>query len=251
LGGLASTFARWESAESLTIYAGAYALERVRDLMAVVLRGGDIKLKVHFEALAPGPLLTAGDLDVVAFPVKHRGGGSFGFLFQERSRRPFLVPEAEALGVPPGPERRELVQGRSITLADGRVIAPDDVLGPREQGTKLVVVGDTARVTDLVTVARRADLLVCESTYLAEDVESARRFSHITAREAAELAKAADVGGLVLTHVSRRYATRNIVKEARSVFPNSFVAEDFDHYEVMRGEVRRGALDTARRPRGE
>lgn len=239
LGGLASTFARWESAERMTIYAGAYALGRVRDLMGVVLRGGDVKLDVAYEALEPGPVLTSRDLDVVAFPVKHRGGGCFGFVFQVRSRRPFLADKAEALGVPPGPERRRLVEGQTVTLDDGRAVRPDDVLGPLEPGVKVVFVGDTARITDLVQVARGADLLVCEATYLWEDVETARRYSHITAREAGQLAKEADVCSLVLTHISRRYPPRRVLEEARTVFPGALLAEDFDRFLVRRGGAER------------
>jgi ribonuclease Z len=238
LGGIASTFARWEAADSLTIYGGRYALDRVHDLMGVVLRGGEVNLDVRYEALTPGPVLTVGDLDVVAFPVKHRGAGNFGFMFQEQSRRPFEVEAAEALGIPAGPERRELVQGRPVTLKDGTVVRPDDVLGPSIPGTKLVIIGDAARLDDLVSVARGADLLVCESTYLAEDSETARKYGHITAREAAGLARDAGVGDLILTHVSRRYAPRRILEEARAVFPRTVVASDYDHVVVKRGEVR-------------
>ena len=239
LGGLASTFARWESADKLTIYAGGYALTRVRDLMDVVLRGGEVGLEVTYVALEPGPVLSADDLDVVAFPVKHRGGGCFGFVFQERSRRPFLADKAEALGVPQGPERKDLVGGKPVTLPDGRRIDPEDVLGPVEFGTKVVFIGDVARLDELTGIARRADLLVCESTYLWEDRETARKYSHITAREAAELADAARVNTLLLTHVSRRYSARQIQEEAASVFPKTIVADDLDHYQVMRGETRK------------
>src|SRR5512137_1763626 len=115
LGGIVSTFARWEAIETMTIHGGQWALDRVRDLMEVVIRGGEADLVLAFAPLAPGPVLQAGDLDVVAFPVQHRGSGNFGFLFQERSRRPFLVDRAEALGVPAGPERRRLVDGQSVT----------------------------------------------------------------------------------------------------------------------------------------
>jgi ribonuclease Z len=238
LGGIASTFARWEAADSLTIYGGRYALDRVRDLMAVVLRGGEVTLDVRFEAIEPGPILTAPELDVVAFPVRHRGQGNFGYLFQERSRRPFLPEKAEALGVPPGPERKKLVQGEAIRLSDGRQIQPDEVLGPVEPGTKVVVIGDAARLDDLEPVARGADLLVCESTYLTPETETARQYGHITAREAAELARAAGVRHLALTHISRRYGPRRVLEEASAVFPSTTVASDFDRFTVRRGAVQ-------------
>ncbi len=149
------------------------------------------------------------------------------------------LERAEALGVPEGPERRELVSGRAITLADGRVVVPDDVLGPVERGTKLVFIGDAATVEGLEVVCRDADCLVCESTYLLSEEEAARQFGHLTAHAAALLARQAGVHSLVLTHVSRRYATRDVLSEARAVFANVWVAEDYDRFVVRRGEVRR------------
>jgi ribonuclease Z len=239
LGGIASTFARWEAADRLAIYGGKWALDRVRDLMDVVVRGGETDLVIEYIPVEPGPLLHDDTLDVVAFPVKHRGSGNFGYLFQERSRRPFLPELADALAVPIGPVRRELVQGRTVTLPDGRIVQPDEVLGPTVPGTKLVFIGDAARVDELVNVVRGADALVCESTYLWAEREMARSFGHLTAREAAELARAAGVGTLLLTHLSRRYGPREVLEEAVAIFPTTRVAEDLDHFEVRRGDVRR------------
>jgi ribonuclease Z len=238
LGGLASTYARWDPAARISVYGGKWALRRVRDLMDVVIRGPEPQLELKYHSLAPGPVLTAGDMEVVAFPVQHRGKGNFGFLFQVGSRRPFLVDKATALGVPEGPERRLLVQGETVTLSGGLTVRPDDVLGPAIRGPKLVYIGDAARVDDLVTVAKGADALVCESTFLWPDRETARQFGHLTAREAAELAREAEVGQLLLTHISRRYGARQVLDEATQVFENTAVAEDFDRYEVLRGEVR-------------
>jgi ribonuclease Z len=239
LGGIVSTFARWEAADRLTIYGGAWALERVSDLMSVVIRGGETDLEISLQPLQPGLVLRAGELDIVAFPVKHRGSGNFGFLFQEQSRRPFLVDKAQALGVPAGPERRRLVEGQAITLADGRTVGPDDVLGASECGTKMVLIGDVARLDDLETITRGADLLICEATYLWADRDTARQYGHTTAREVAALARDAGVLCLLLTHVSRRYSPRDVLAEARSVFPATRLAEDLDRYRVRRAAVDR------------
>jgi ribonuclease Z len=239
LGGIVSTFARWEASDHLTIHGGRWALERVRDLMGVVLRGDNPGFELRLSPLDPGPVLKAGDLEVVAFPVKHRGKGNFGFVFQERSRRPFLNEKAEALGVPEGPIRRDLVNGQEVTLEDGRIVRPDEVLGEVAPGVKLVFIGDVARVDELVPIVRNADLLICESTYLWEDREMARQFGHLTAREAGGLARDAGVQQLILTHVSRRYPTREIRAEAQSVFPNTIVANDLQRYAVFPGRVER------------
>jgi ribonuclease Z len=234
LGGIAATMARWGNLSEMTIYGGRWALERVQALMSVVLRGDEVDLEVRYVPLQPGTVLADEHLRIVAVPVSHRGPGNFGFLFQEPDRRPFLADEATALGVPPGPERRLLVQGQTVTLPTGRVVHPDDVLGPVERGTRLAYIGDAARADNLVEAVRGADALVIEATYLAEDSELARQFGHLTALEAAELARQAGVGRLYLTHVSQRYSTAAVLEEASTVFPATTVAADMDRFVVRR-----------------
>ena len=85
-------------------------------------------------------ILETKKFNVEAFRVTHRGPGNFGFIFQEHARRPFLADKAAALGVPQGPVRRDLAQGLPVTLADGRVIDPDQELFVRRRA------GRSARV---------------------------------------------------------------------------------------------------------
>lgn len=186
LGGLVSTFSRWESISSLSVYGGYWALQRVQVLMKVVLRGDEVDIHIDFVNIRPGVIWKDEIMTISAFPVTHRGSGCFGFCFEEKSRRPFLPDQAERLGVPHGPERRLLVEGQSITLADGRVIRPDQVLGQEIRGTRFVHVGDAGRTDDLVDVCRDADALVIEATYSSRDAEMAARFGHLTATQAAE-----------------------------------------------------------------
>jgi ribonuclease Z len=234
LGGIAATMARWGNLSQMTIYGGRWALERVQALMNVVLRGDEIELEVHYVPLQPGTILADEHLRISAVPVSHRGPGNFGFVFQEPDRRPFLADRAVMLGVPSGPERRRLVQGEVVTLPDGRVVGPDDVLGPVQRGTKLVYVGDAARADNLAEVVQGADALVIEATYLAADAELARQFGHLTALEAAQLAREASVGHLYLSHVSQRYSTAAIQEEASTAFPASTVVADMDRFVVKR-----------------
>ncbi|MCS7039042.1 MAG: ribonuclease Z [Anaerolineae bacterium] len=236
LGGLVSTMARWELMERIDIYAGGFALDRIRRLFGVVFGPGELPMHIEWHRLEPGVFFADEHLEIEAFPVEHRGPDCFGFLFRERSRRPFLVEAAEALGVPFGPERRRLVNGESVTLADGRVIHPDDVLGPPVSGTRLAFIGDLARTRHLVDTVRGVDALVVEATYLEEDREIAQRFGHLTAAEAARLAQRAEVGLLILTHLSRRYHTHQVLDEARTIFPNTVVANDFDRFTIKRSE---------------
>ena len=237
LGGLLSTFLRWEAIEELEIYGGRAALDRVHDLLyGVVLRGNQPPMPLQFRELRPGKFFEARDFTVSAFPVTHRGPDCLGYAFEERARRPFLPEKADELGIPFGPERGKLVDGKTLVLADGRSVTPEEVLGPLQKGSKLVVIGDTGRTDDLVEPCREADVLVIESTYLEAEVEMAHQFSHLTARMAAELAVRANVRHLILTHLSRRYREKDVLTEAQAVHPNVSVARDFDTFHVKRDE---------------
>jgi ribonuclease Z len=237
LGGLMSTFLRWEAIDELDIFGGRSALDRVHDLLyGVVLRGNQPPMPLHLNEIRPGTFFESDDFTVTAFSVTHRGPDCLGYVFEGKARRPFLPEKADELGIPFGPERRDLVAGKEITLSDGKRIKPDDVLGPVQKGVKLVVVGDAGKTEDLLEVSRDADGLVIESTYLDEEAEMARQFSHLTARQAAELAVKAGVKKLILTHISRRYREKDVLKEAQAIFPNTTVARDFDSFQIKRKE---------------
>jgi ribonuclease Z len=129
-----------------------------------------------------------------------------------------------------------------VTLPDGRLIQPDQVLGPQRKGTRFVHVGDVGQTGDLETICRDADTLVIESTYLQDQLDLAHEFAHFTANQAAELALGAGVKNLILTHVSRRYREKDIISEAQAVFPSTHVARDFDHYVIKRGGLQKNNL---------
>lgn len=235
LGGLMSTFLRWEAVDELDIFGGRSALDRVHDLLyGVVLRGNQPPMPLRLNEIKPGTFFESDDFTVTAFSVTHRGPDCLGYVFEGKARRPFLPEKADELGVPFGPERRDLVAGKEIILPDGKHIKPDDVLGPVQKGLKLVVVGDAGKTEDLLEVSKEADALVIESTYLDEEAEMAHQFSHLTARQAAELAVKAGVKKLILTHISRRYREKDVLKEAQAIFPNATVARDFDSFQIKR-----------------
>ncbi|MBZ0301430.1 MAG: ribonuclease Z [Anaerolineae bacterium] len=236
LGGLISTFVRWENIDEIEIWGGKATLDRVQALLfGVVLDYERLPIQIHLIELQPAKIIDAKDFTVHAFPVTHRGPGNFGFIFQQKTHRPFLVEKAQALGVPAGPERGQLVRGEPLTLADGRIITPEMVLGEAVPGVKLVHIGDVGRIDNLREHVADADALVIEATFLHEDAEVAQAFGHLTARQAATLAVEMGVKSLILTHVSRRYRERDIIDEARSVFPDAYVARDMDHYVLYRG----------------
>lgn len=235
LGGLLSTFSRWEAIEHLEVWAGRWALERIRDLVfGVVIRGHRPPIDIELIPVEPGVIIEEESLQIRAFPVTHRGPDVFGYSFEEGARRPFLPEKAEQLGIPAGPVRQRLVEGHHATLEDGTEVSPDEVLGPERRGARLVHVGDCGRTDDILETCRGADGLVIEATYLEYERELADRFGHLTARQAAELAAEAEVGHLYLTHISRRYREAQIMAEATEIFPQTSVARDFDQHQIRR-----------------
>ncbi|MFW5708627.1 MAG: ribonuclease Z [Chloroflexota bacterium] len=241
LGGLLSTFVRWEGGiDQVEIWGGKPALDRVEALIyGVVLRNEKPPIPIHLIDIQPGVLASTRQFTLSAFPVSHRGAGNFGFVFEEHPHRPFLVEKAESLGVPAGPERGQLVNGETITLKNGQVISPEMVLGEEVPGCKLVYVGDTGRTDNILPYAQNADTLVIEATFLESEAEEAHAFGHLTAQRAAQLARDASVRSLIVNHISRRYRERDIIEEARATFPESHVARDFDHFVMKRGEPAR------------
>jgi ribonuclease Z len=236
LGGLVSTLSRWETLEKLQIYAGRAALQRIGDLIfRVAIPGQQPPVAIELIELRSGDVIMEDDkFSLSAFPVIHRGSDCFGFLFEEKTRRPFLAERADALGVPFGPERGQLVRGVTVTLANGRTITPADVLGEAVPGVRYVHIADAGRTDNLVEVCRGADALTIESTYIEAEADMAEQFGHLTAAKAARLARTAGVKSLILTHLSRRYFERDIAGEAQAIFANTYVARDFDHFQITR-----------------
>jgi len=243
LAGLLSTFGRWEMTDAIEIYGGVATLNRVRRLFSALFGTNGLPIAIAYHELhQAGTIFTAEDFSVATFPVVHRGPGCFGYVFQEKGHRPFLAAKADQLGVPFGPERKLLVNGQPLTLADGRVIQPDDVLADLIPGAKLTFVGDVGRTDGLEPFAADADALVIEATYCQGEAELAERFGHLTAAQGAKLARRAGVRHLILNHLSRRYTARQIQQEAETIFTPVSVANDFDRFQINSGKVSQVSL---------
>jgi len=159
---------------------------------------------------------------------------SLAYALVEKPRPGKFYPEkAKALGVPEGPLWGQLQRGKSVRLPDGRIIKPEDVLGPPRPGRKIVYTGDTRPFEGLVEFAANADLLIHDATLGDELAERAYEDGHSTPSQAAETARKASAKKLVLTHISARYEDpRELFEQARKIFENTVVAEDFLSIEV-------------------
>jgi ribonuclease Z len=128
------------------------------------------------------------------------------------------------------------------------VVTPEEVLGPPSAGLRPAFIGDTGRVDNLREEVAGADLLAVEATYTESERAEAEAFGHLTAQQGAELAREAGVRTLVLHHISRRYSARQILEEAAPIFPETYVARDFDLYRLVK---QRGIERLDVRERGE
>ncbi|MEM4699516.1 MAG: ribonuclease Z [Candidatus Nezhaarchaeales archaeon] len=153
---------------------------------------------------------------------------SLAYALSEVERPGKFSPErAVELGVPKGPLWKALQTGRAVEVG-GRVVRPEDVLGPPRRGLKVVYSGDTTFAQSLVELSRGADLLIHEATFDDSLEQRALKEKHSTARQAATVAKLAEVKKLVLTHISPRYQDASVLKrQAEEVFPDVEVAYDF------------------------
>jgi ribonuclease Z len=229
LPGMLKTFALRGRELPVTVYGPVGLTELFGALRRLMGRlGFDVRLRV----VQPGERLERDGYAIETFAVDH-GGAAVGYALVEDGRPGRFDEEAaDALGVPFGPERGALQRGEPVTLADGSVVRPEQVVGEARAGRTVVLAGDTAPSEHVVSAAQGADLLVHEATFCEEEAERARETLHSTAGEAAAVALAAGVRLLALTHLSSRYFGSEVAQEARAVFPDTVVPKDFDVVEI-------------------
>jgi ribonuclease Z len=194
------------------------------------------ELKVQ-EVREPGVVLDRGTYRWETAPLKHRVP-TWGYRYVEDPRPGrFDVDAARALKIPAGPLFGRLQNGESVELDDGRVIEPEQVLGPSRPGLRVAYCTDTSPCEGAEQLAEGADVLVHESTYPGGMERLAHERGHSTSADAARLAKSAGVKKLILTHFSQKYPRTDIfVDKARAIFAETYAAEDLAEFEVERPE---------------
>ncbi len=229
--GLVKTMALNERDRPLEIY-GPKGLHRM--VAAWRQMGGWTKaFPIHVHEVAPGDRV---EKDGYTIEV-HQGDHSVANLalaLQEPDRPGrFDKPKALQMGIPEGPMFGRLQKGQAVTLADGRDITPDMVLGPSRKGRRVVFSGDTQPCLGIMEAAKDDDLFVCEASFTKDLRERAREVKHMCADEAAGIAAKVGVDRLVLTHISPRYQDpQDILDEATPIFADTTVAEDLMTIEV-------------------
>lgn len=234
--GMMRTFAMQGVPGPLTLYGPRPAASLLPQALHLGIERLDYPLEIV--EIAPGEALRGDGYRIEAFATQHRAP-SLGYALIEDPRPGKLdVERARALGMAPGPLFGQLQRGETLTLPDGRVVRPEDVLGLPRPGRRVVVSGDTRPCAATVAAAERADLLVHEATFGDDEAARAVETTHTTAREAARLARDAGARRLVMTHLSNRYDTEpdTLLHQAQSDHDACEVAEDGRTVEVpLRG----------------
>ena len=186
---------------------------------------------VEHPVYSEGLVQDDGKFRIEAYFLEH-GVDNIGWRVTEPDVHKFDKEKLKKCGVH-GPLVKEL-EGKGAILIDGKTITLEDVSWVRKGDTFAIVI-DTLPSKNAVKVAKGAKLLLCESTYLEEHKQLAKKHRHITAKQAANIAKEAEVGHLILTHFSARYLDLEpFLEEARPIFPNTDVADDLKRFEFPR-----------------
>jgi len=232
--GLLRTMGLQGREEPMRLY-GPRGAKRVLD-HALALGVERAPFDVQIVELAPGDRVQRQDYDVVAFATQH-GRYSVGYALVEHTRLGRFDPDkARALGIPEGSLWGRIHRGETVQFEvpqpDGPSLrqsaGPSDLVGPPRPGRRLVYTGDTRPCAPVVEASDRADLLIHEATFGAEEKDRAVETEHSTAGEAAQVALAARVRRLALNHLSARYSAdwNALLEQARAIFPQTVVAKD-------------------------
>lgn len=184
-----------------------------------------LKFDIEVHEIKTGQLIDEEQYQINCVKTDH-SIPNYSFAIIEKKKPRFLKQKALELGIKPGPDFGKLHRGLSVEV-NGQLIKPEQVLGKKRKGKKIVYSGDTRPSEALIHLAKDADILIHESTFQEENADKAEETLHSTSTDAAQVAKRAQVKQLILTHISSRYKKSQLLENsAKEIFKNSMVAED-------------------------
>lgn len=183
------------------------------------------KIKAEVNEVNSGTFLKTEDFSIEAFPLRH-GAPCLAYRFVEAEKRRMDPKKLKKFGLR-GKLVGEVQRGKTIMLGS-KTINPEDV-SYIQKGKSMAFVLDTELCENCYNAARNSEILVAGATYSDELAEKASAYKHLTAKQAAEIAKKSKVKQLILTHLSQRYEKdeEKILHEAKKIFPKTILARDF------------------------
>ncbi len=228
--GLLQTMSLQNRTETVDIY-GPPGIDEFLAANLKILNFG-LTFPVKITRIKEGIILDDSSYSVSVCEAEH-SIPAYSYLFAEKDRPGRFYPErAKNLGIPEGKLWSELQSGKEV-IHEGKTIKPSDVMGEKRKGRKIGISGDTRPTKKLEEFFAGCDYITFDSTYSHELKDKAVENFHSTAKEAAELAKKAQVGNLILTHFSARYDdAHELVKEAKTVHDSVIAARDLLEIEI-------------------
>jgi ribonuclease Z len=202
---------------------------------AIALGSDKQPFPLEINEITPETPIVRKGYSIVPYAADHKDKIALGFALVEEIRLGRFNPDkARDMGIPEGPQWGKIHKGQSVTLDNGRVVEPSELVGPSRPGRRVVFTGDTRPAESTIQVSEGADLLIHEATFSDEEHPRAIETGHATAREAAQVAMKAGVKRLVLTHLSARYSvnTAELLQQAKEVFSETIIARDGFEIEV-------------------
>lgn len=215
----------------LTVY-GPKGLDKIKNAI-YSLGYCAIEYPVEFIEIDTGTIIDTDEYFIQAQKVKHNVP-CLAYSIEEKKKPRFLREKAIELGVPVGPAFGRLHNGEEVEI-DGKIIKPEQVLGPARKGIKITYSGDTRPCEEMIMLALDSTILIHESTFIKKDMANAEEYGHSTSEDAAYIAKDSNSKKLILTHISTRYGDDYadiMLKEAQKIFENTEIAYDFMEIEL-------------------
>lgn len=233
LPGILMLSAQVERTEPLYIFGPPKIAEYIETSRRVLDMYINYPIEVK-EITAPCVVYGGDGFYVRAFPLEHTKT-CVGYTLEELDRPGEFNPnEALRLHIPRGPLWGKLQHGESITV-NGTTVLPEQVVGKPRSGRKFSFVTDTLYLPSIAQEVKGSDLLICEGMFADEHADQAKEKKHMTARQAATIAKDANVLRMALIHYSPRYTDRELdilQKQAQEVFPNTELTHDRKHFDI-------------------
>jgi ribonuclease Z len=218
--------------EKLTIYGPAGLQQWIEQTLK--LSKTHLTYSIEFVEVREGIVFEDEQFVVRAMPLEHVIE-CFGYRVEQKPLLgELLVDKAFALGVPKGPLLGKLKAGHDVQLENGTIVKSNEVTSPPKKGFTVTILGDTKLCENAQTLARHADVLVHEATFDHATIHLAAQYGHATNTEAAQIAKTAEAGYLILNHISARFLMNdltNLLNEAKQIFEHTYIANDQTQFE--------------------